>query len=325
MMEAMKTNGVEYPLALNGDGSLGLLLDKNIFSSAYGVSAGDYYIKEDGMVSYGPYEDEYKEYLTTLNKWYEAGYINPDFSTQTGENIMSQASSDKVGAVLAHLYTYGSTYYVTTESVDETKAMEAAPVPVLAEGDKLPGLRSSSRTLGDYKYITADAKNPEACVALLDALYLDDINTMMQYGMEGIGYNVVDGDNIMIPMDSDSPKEELLGSYPTQWHTYEDTDLNYILTKKYNKGCQDEALQLWKEQGSDQVISNFVLYNTDESAVQSSYSSDIKTYVEEMVLKFIMGKESLDKFGEFQENLKNMHIEELIAVEQSAMDRYESR
>jgi putative aldouronate transport system substrate-binding protein len=67
------------------------------------------------------------------------------------------------------------------------------------------------------------------------------------------------------------------------------------------------------------------MLNSDEAEIQSSYQADIKTYVEEMVLKFIMGQESLDNFGEYQETLKSLHIEDMIAIKQAAMDRFEAR
>ena len=96
-------------------------------------------------------------------------------------------------------------------------------------------------------------------------------------------------------------------------------------TKKYNKGCQPDALNLWKEQGTSQTLSNFILYNTEEAETRSSYQADVDTYVKESLLKFVMGKEPLDNFETFQQNLKDMHIEDLIAVEQAALDRYNAR
>lgn len=327
LFQAMKDNGVEYPLAVHASGGndLGPLFTTNMFSSAYGVAANDYYIKDDGTVAFGPYEDSYKDYLTLLNQWYEAGYINPDFTTQTENDIMSLDSSDRVGTAMTHLYTYGTTYYVTTESEDESKALIAAPAPVLNEGDTQAALRSSSRSLGDYKYITADCKNVEACIALLDALYLDDIDLELANGEEGVGYHMEDGVPVINAMASDASTDELLGAAPQQWHTFEDADLNYILTKKYNKGCQPDALTLWKEQGTSQTLSNFILYNTEEAETRSSYQADVDTYVKESLLKFVMGKEPLDNFETFQQNLKDMHIEDLIAVEQAALDRYNAR
>lgn len=326
MFAAMKANGVEYPLVLDeGYSSVGFIYDSNTFSSAYGVSASGFFVKDDGNVAYGPYEDAYKDYLTLLNKWYEAGYINPDFATQSADDAMSIMASGKGGSIIEHLSAYGDHYYVTTETQNEDAKLLAAPIPVLKEGDELCGLRSSSRGLGDYKYITADCKNPEACIALLDALYLTDIDVLMNYGIEGIGYTVENGVIQIAISDSDTPKEEILGMRPHQWATTEDTDLDYILKYKYNKGCQPEALVLWAEQKTDNTLSNFILFNTEEAEIQSSYLADINTYVREMFLKFVMGRESLDTFESYQENLKNMNIEKLIEVEQFAMDRYNER
>lgn len=321
----LKEMGVEYPFSLAGDNGMGGFFNSNTFSSAYGISAGDFYKNSEGKVAYGPYEDAYKDYLTQLNEWFKAGYINPDFTTQKESDVMSQAADDKVGSMFIHLYTYGAEYYMTTEKGDPERAMVPAPVPTLNKGDKLAGLRPSSVSLGDYKYITADAKNPGACMALLDALYLEDIDRLMAYGIEGVAYDMEDGVPVAREIPTDADKEILLSMCPQQWHTQEDTDLDYILTKKYNKGCQDEALVLGKEQGTDQMLSKFLLLNTEESEVKGTYLTDVETYVKEMSLKFIMGQESLDKFDEYQENLKNMHIEDLIAVYQSATDRYEAR
>lgn len=322
MLKAMKDNGVEYPLALDKDQ---LIYTSNIFAGAYGVSGNSYFVKEDGTVAFGPYEDAYKDFLTQMHEWYEAGYINPDFASQDTDSIMSMAAGDRIGSTLIHLYTYGVTYFVTTEGDNPDKIMVAAPMPVLNEGDGRR-MRSSSRSLGDYKYITADAENKDACIALLDALYLEDIDMMMANGIEGVGYNMEDGAPVQVPLSADASKEVRLGSCPQQWHSYEDTDLNYILTKKYNKGCQDEALELWKTESTDGSISNFIMYNTDESETRSTYNSDVTTAVEEWVMKFITGQEPIDKFDEFREILKNEgHIEELIAIQQSAMDRYNAR
>ena len=80
-----------------------------------------------------------------------------------------------------------------------------------------------------------------------------------------------------------------------------------------------------EEQGTENSISNFVQFTTEESSVIQSYETDIETYVEEMFLKFVMGQEPLENFETYRDNLKSMHIEDLIAVHQAAVDRVEAR
>jgi putative aldouronate transport system substrate-binding protein len=50
--------------------------------------------------------------------------------------------------------------------------------------------------------------------------------------------------------------------------------------------------------------------------------ADVNVYSEEMVLKFIMGVEPLSKFDEYVGKIKELGIEEAIAVTQSAVDRF---
>lgn len=321
VLTAMKNNGIQYPLAFDKDSYKG----SNYFSAAYGIDDDGYFLNKDGKIAFGPYEPAYKDYLTALHNWYEAGLVNPDFSTVTNDDIMSMLAGDKVGAVVTHLWNYGNKYYVTTESKDTSKALEPAPYPVLKKGDTISGLRNSSRSLGDNKYITADAKDPEACIALLDALYLEDIDLMLANGQEGVGYEMQDGIPVLLTVPENATKEQLLGQTPQQWHTKEDTDLNYILTKKYNLGSQPDALTLWKEMGTQNMISNFLLFNEEEAETISYFNEDINTYVNEMTLKFITGSDPLDEFDDYISKLESLHIQDMIQVYQSATDRYQSR
>lgn len=321
MLKALKDSGVDYPLAFDQDSYKG----SNYFSSAFGIDDDGYFVKNDGKVAFGPYEEAYKDYLTVLHNWYEAGYINPDFPTVTNDDIMSMLAGDKVGSIVTHLWNYGNKYYVTTESKDSTKALKPAQYPILKKGEPLGGLRGSSRSLGDNKYITADAKDPEACIALLDALYLDDIDLMLANGEEGVGYEMQEGVPVLLTIPENATKEQLLGQTPQQWHTKEDTDLNYILSKKYNMGSQPEALRLWKQMGTQNMISNFLLFNEQEAETISYFNEDINTYVNEMALKFITGSESLDNFEDYRSKLESLHIQDMINVYQSATNRYQSR
>ena len=69
LFKKMKENGVEYPLSLAGDNGMGGFFNSNVFSSAYGISAGNFYKGEDGKITYGPYQDAYKDYLAQLNEY----------------------------------------------------------------------------------------------------------------------------------------------------------------------------------------------------------------------------------------------------------------
>ena len=57
----------------------------------------------------------------------------------------------------------------------------------------------------------------------------------------------------------------------------------------------------------------------------SSLRSDIKTYVNEMTIKFVRGTESLDNFDEYLATLESMGVSRLIEIIQTATDEYYAR
>ncbi|MDR0929011.1 MAG: hypothetical protein LBM74_04775, partial [Oscillospiraceae bacterium] len=70
---------------------------------------------------------------------------------------------------------------------------------------------------------------------------------------------------------------------------------------------------------------NGVTLTPDEIAVYSDFYPDIKTYVEEMTVQFIMGLTPVSEYDAFVETLKGLGIEDLIAAYQTAYDRYINR
>jgi len=63
----------------------------------------------------------------------------------------------------------------------------------------------------------------------------------------------------------------------------------------------------------------------EESTMMAEYDTEIQTYVEEMVLKFITGNESFDNYDAFVANIKALGIDEVIASKQEQLKRFENR
>ncbi len=326
MLKAMKANGVEYPLIIDGDN---YWKTRNTFSNAYGISANDYYIKDDNKtIAYGPYEDAYYDYLSTMSKWYAEGLINPDFMNQDQQQTWSMIA-DGVGAcTVNHLYNYNPYYYMPVESKDPSKAMVAVDFPVLKKGDTMR-LMVTNRNIGNRKYITVDTEYPLACVLLLDSLYDDDLEFMFSNGIEGLGYTMSENNYPVInTITADTTDEELLGSriYPLEIES--DSDLDYLLTDTYCFGAQVGCVQFGVKQSYEGILGEWRLnYTSEESETISKYDTDLNTYRDEMMLKFITGQEKLTEssFDAYRKKMKDLKMEELIAIRQAAYDRYLNR
>ena len=91
--------------------------------------------------------------------------------------------------------------------------------------------------------------------------------------------------------------------------------------EKYEKQIGDFLLQNEMEQYIRPTIPALSFTEEEREVINSIYT-EIQTYKDEMINKFIMGKEPLDNFDNFVETLNSMGIEEVLAVEQAAYDRY---
>jgi putative aldouronate transport system substrate-binding protein len=61
---------------------------------------------------------------------------------------------------------------------------------------------------------------------------------------------------------------------------------------------------------------------TEETTSYNTIYNDIDTYLDENIVKFIVGDKSLDEFDSFVNTLRDMGIDECIAMTQTAYDRY---
>lgn len=68
-----------------------------------------------------------------------------------------------------------------------------------------------------------------------------------------------------------------------------------------------------------------VSISVEDSSRYSSIMTDVNTFKDEMILKFIMGTEPLDHFDNYVEMLKGLGIEEAIQIQQAALERYNNR
>ena len=62
-------------------------------------------------------------------------------------------------------------------------------------------------------------------------------------------------------------------------------------------------------------------FNDEEQAVIDMYNTGIRTYTEEMMIKFLLGQEPLSNFDSFVETLNSMGVEEVLGAYESAYAR----
>ena len=329
LLRTFKENGVKYPLILNKSG---YWKSRNAFSCAWNIDARNFYITADGEVKYGPASDEYREYINTIATWYKDGLINPDFTTDTPSDTWAMMCNGEGGALVDHIYGYAANYYRIVEENDPSTALLAVQMPKLHKEDELNHVMVTNRTLENDKTITEKSEHKLEAIAFLDALYFDEIEFEMSNGIEGVGYNLNEfGYPVItdIEYSETATDDEKQSMRLYQWETESDSDLDYILTSKYCYGVQPECVKLYVQCGYDRYYNNSnVSFTAEEAEVRADHQTDIETYRDEMMTKFIIGEVDImddDTWNTYISTLDSMGLEELTKVYADAYARYLAR
>jgi putative aldouronate transport system substrate-binding protein len=316
----------EIPLLLtNTNSPMALLKTSNAFIGAYGIAPGMYH--ENGVVKYGIVQPQYKEFLTTLRKWYGEKLIDQDYGIITTPLFNSKATSGLAGSLIGNVGGQLGSFTTTMRATNPNVKLAGAPYPTLKKGDKVDFGQFDTLFNGSGTAITTACKNVKEAVKWLDYNYSEEGSLLMNFGVEGTSYNMVNG----YPTYSDLINKNPKGLSFTQSLTLNAIPFlgPIIQDKRYMEQSasmpeQKAAINTWMQPIHSKMIP-LLSFTADESTKNAKLKADIDTYNDEMFNKFVMGKESLDNFDKYVSTLKGMGVDEMIKIHQSAFDRYNKR
>lgn len=290
---------------------------------SYGMYYG-MYIK-DGKVKYGPAEPQYKDFMTTMAKWYKEGLIDPDIATVDKKVLDSKFTSEKT-AVSFNLLGGGIGNYMSAmEKANPKVNIEGIPYPVLKKGDK-PQISSISGVFGPYQAaISTQCKNVEAAARWLDYAYSEEGHMFYNFGMKGISYNMENGypkytDDVM---KAPQGPREILGKF-TPINGAFVNDVKSFEQYSVSRKQQTDAIKTWTTE-TEKYLMPEVYPTSSEMEEISTLMNDIKSYVDEMYLKFLFGNEKTDNMDGYYAQLKKLKVDRAIQLYQNAYDRFQKR
>lgn len=293
------------------------------FAVAYGLVAGtDLYVK-DGQVKYGAYEPEFKDFVAEMAKWYSEGLLDPEFSTQDSKQFDSKMINDMGGAYYGSL-SGNMGKFITARSDDSEYDLVPAPMPKAPDGKVHTGISGYGQMVPHGASICSTNENIVETVKWLDWHYSEEGTALYNWGIEGQSYEVVDGKNQFTDLITNNPdglsKDEADARYAggvlTQMPIVEDPEV-FLALKSLPQ--QKAASQLWCQADTSWLLSP-LYFDSETTTENANIMSEIKTYVAEQFNKYVMGIESMDTFDQFQQQLKNMGIETVLANYQASYD-----
>lgn len=296
------------------------------FLGAWGINFGFYHV--DGEVKYGPIQPEYKEFLATMNKWYEEGLLDKDFAAPNDKLFDNKMTTDLLGSSI--FYNGGGIGKFTNlmKDKDPNFKLMPAPYPVLNPGDTPIWGQKDFAHNGVGAAISTSNKNPIETVKWLDYAYGEEGDLLFNYGKEGVSYKMENGRAVFLPEVLNPPSGVSLQQSFAK-HNRSTWSGPYVLNDNFQMQyltlpAQQAALEVWATPTMERKMP-LVTPTREESSQYASIMTDVNTYRDEMLLKFIMGAEPLDNFDKYVKQIGAMGIEDAINIQQEALERYNKR
>ncbi|MEG1441422.1 MAG: extracellular solute-binding protein [Oscillospiraceae bacterium] len=298
------------------------------FSTAFDIPKYEYFkVPGENKITHAVLAPRFKEYLTTMHKWYSEGLINPNFlNTNTGE-LDAILENDQLGAVYCDNNNLMPRYMQTKPEM----RLVAVPYPMNEKGIRYyPNNNIKMMVRNEGAIITKNCKYVKEAVRFFDYLFSEEGQTLMNWGIEGESYTVdKDGkkkytDLILNNPDKKTPPEAICKYM---------TNTGFVGVQQYEAGLalEENLPPDIKKVKNDSVNMAMATektlkplppkFTTEEVNQISQKESEIDSYINDMIAKFILGVEPLEKFDAFVQTTKEMGIDEVISVYQTAYER----
>jgi len=278
-----------------------------------------YYDFDDEEWRWGAMEDTALEVVTFYKKMIDEKLMPSDSVTLNNATWEEFLLTDK-GFILPHLQLRIDYFNQLAHQGGNTEYKLQAFVPPVANPEKGAAMieRGDIEMIGFSIPDSGRAEGIANAAKFLDWMYTDEAMELVSWGKEGETYEVINGKKTFITDENNTLPNTMYGF------------------QTYGTFCRldplaAEAMQSETTLASEDIVIEHTLpeypvtlwldFNEEEEAVIEMYKTGLKTYTEEMLIKFMLGQEPLTNFDTFVETLKSMGVEEVLAAYESAYNR----
>lgn len=297
------------------------------FAAAFNINAGGFNLV-DGEVIHAYNMPAFTDYLAKMNDWYKKGLFNNEFYNDTDiTTVRTDMANDLCSFVDGSASNMGMIYDMNPDNA----AMELMGIPYLkADGvDEVhAGNKPSLIKNSDTWAVSTACGDHIPLMKLINFLYSEEGQQLYNWGEEGVAFEYdANGDPQWSDLVINNPDglNFMFASYlyaagtgsvyfPSVYH----------IEKEYYDAKPGvlEAMETFDTQ-TDGAYS-MPRYVTLDSEAQEEYMSmatELETYAEGMILKFIIGDEPMENYDAFLQQCKDMGLDRMTELYQDAYDR----
>jgi putative aldouronate transport system substrate-binding protein len=322
---------VEFPFSFQQKGvgaSENDLFQGGTLSGAWGVNRG-FYLDENKQVRYGNIEPGWRDFLITMNKWFKEGLIDPDFPVQDTQTWRAKVMSDKVGAFVNLVGGGMGFFYDNVKPKNPNFALVGAPNPALKAGMKTRfGQKQWDVPMPGYGFITPLNKHVPESAKLLDYGYGKDGDILFNFGIEGKSFNWVSGYPKYTDAVTKNPNYAMAVAM-SQWMRshYDGMFVQRIEYFEQFMKYPDQVAAAKTWAGSSDFSWRLPPISTtaEESSRLAAIMTELNVYTDEVFVKAVFGQFSLDQWDAYVAQVKKLRVDEALAIEKAAVERYAKR
>ncbi len=296
------------------------------FLGAYGIGHNNGVISEimdvddSGKVRLFVTDDKFKEMITFFNKMWKEGLVDKESFSQDFNALIAKAAADQFGFA-----THGN----NNQWLGTVRAnYEAMPALAGPKGDKKwTDLVGFVQTTGTFVMTPAN-KYPEVTMRWVDHLYSEDGTVLVRMGIKDKSYYVTpEGKYELFDFILKDPNGLTLDQAICQWGLFGGGNIPQFIYDKVDKSAaQLPEVKAWTEMVLKDAVPYEKITNLkfpeQDSIKLTSYTNDIKAYINENIVKFITGTREMSTWDAYVNELNKMNIKEFLAIYQSAYDRW---
>lgn len=343
LLVAFKEYGFEVPLALDK-------LDQwwyyqtGFLTNIFETTTNKFILDADGKVVYSLLQPGYKDWLAMMNQWYNEGLIDVDILGREHTDTKAMVTSGRSAMCMIGNWETQEMIAVGKAACGENFMLEGMTA-VAKDADSeiynpygLP-IENGSNTM--YWGISTTCQHPVEAFKALDWLYSREGSTLMCFGPQTYTdmLHKDSGEEVTIYTE-DENGQRAFTDYILHNPELEYNSLRYVYTiqnlsseyasemeyMQYGEECNAQCWEAWTyNTTSERMLPASISLTAEEASVQVSTMNNIESFAWEHIYKIIYGEESLDSWDGICEQIKGMGIDEVVAIYQAALDRYNAR
>ena len=321
-------NGQNDELGMVGGGLFEFRQPGSLFGLSLCTGSG-WMLSEDNQVICCWTDDAYRDYLRFMNKAYTMGAIPKDFASYDYEQFNARHANGTIG-ISTRTFVGDFVYWLLPDAPNQINQPGSMWVPIIFEEyqgykDRLTMEPKAEKWRSNA--ITIDAKDKALAMRFLDFVMAGEGSEVHRLGIEGVNYTWND-DGILVPNDA--------------WRdTYEDKDAflgNWFFSAYNPKDYTAEGRIARLENEVPEVYAKVKPYlddiakiatpafqspiPTQEEGVRlSQIATDMNTYRDEMLVKFINGELSIEtEWDAYVEQMNAIGADEMREIYQRGVD-----